>query len=86
METRRPFTLNEIDYRLSKDEHLTGIVHERKAKTTNGQPSSSRHTTRDSHGNSQSIFSRTENEDTVISFLAANGFPITSVKVPRSGI
>jgi hypothetical protein len=80
METRRPFTLNEIDYRLSKDEHLTDFVHQRKAKTTNGQPSSSRHTTRDGHGNSQSIVSRTENEDTLLSFLAANGYPVTSMK------
>jgi hypothetical protein len=80
METRRPFTLNEIDYRLSRDEHLTNFVHERKAKTTDGQPSSSRHTTRDGHGNSQSIVSRTENEDMLRSFLAANGFPISSMK------
>lgn len=80
IETRRPFTLNTEDYRLCKDGHLTDFAYERNTKIKNGLPTSSRHTTRDGKGNSQSIVSPTEADSNVLSFLRANDYPVSTLK------
>lgn len=80
MESTRPFTLNYIDYGVSKEDHLTNFAHQRNGKLAVGQPSSSRHTLRDMHGNSQSVISKTESEDALLSLLTANGYRVNSTK------
>jgi hypothetical protein len=80
MESRRPFTLNDNDFRISKEDHFTTFAYARNDKMAPGQSSLSRHTVRDFYGNSQSIISKTDNNDALLSLLAANGYPLTSTK------
>jgi len=72
--------MNYVDYGVSKEDHLTNFAHQRNGKLGLGQLSSSRHTLRDVHGNSQSIISKTESEDAILSLLTANGYRVTSTK------
>lgn len=81
MESCRPFTLNYGDYNASKEEILTDFAHERNGKISPLAPtSSSRHTLRDAFGNSQSVISKGESDDALLSLLTANGFHVSSMK------
>jgi Dynamin GTPase effector domain len=81
MESCRPFTLNYNDYGASKEENLTDFAHRRNGKLAPTAPvSSSRHTLRDAFGNSQSVTSKGESDDAILSLLTANGYRVTSTK------
>ena len=81
MESRRPFTLNHTDYGTSKEQNITDFAHLR-----NGNPSplvpisTSKHTIRDIYGNSQSIRSEGDSDDTLLGLLTAKGYRISSTK------
>jgi hypothetical protein len=80
MESRRPFTMNHGDYGLAKEGFVTEFAHCRNGAVVPSPISSSRHTLRDPYGNSQSMYSCGDGDDTLLSLLTAKGYRVTSTK------
>ena len=84
MERRRPFTLDHMQFSITKENLTTELTHERneseKKHKTSSTPASSTYTIRDVSGYSHSITSRGVDEDVLLGLLASKGYRISSPK------
>jgi hypothetical protein len=81
MEMNRPFTLNRHAYNTAQEEYETEFSYSRSHNGSAKQiDSSTTHYIKDLHGSRSHVHAKNSENDGVLSFLAANGYHISSTK------